>query len=123
MATFKPHGLHVAGPVCESLTDQETVLAEALLDVQHGLCPKAAIHPAQVKTIQRAYAVNKFDVAARQILGDGVPAVFAESGRMAEIRDAWPLGRGDFGSAGSVWDSGLAQEHCAAICRGAANRK
>jgi citrate lyase beta subunit len=85
VATFKPHGLHVAGPVCESLTDQETVLAEALLDVQHGLCPKAAIHPAQVKTIQRAYAVNKFDaLAARQILGDGVPAVFAESGRMAE---------------------------------------
>ena len=84
-ATFKPHGLYVAGPVCESLTDQATVLAEARLDVQHGLCPKAAIHPTQMASILKAYAVDIADLrAAKQVLEDGAPAVFAEMGRMAE---------------------------------------
>lgn len=85
VATFKPYGLQVAGPVCEFLEDQETVLAEARLDVQHGLCPKAAIHPAQLATIRRAYAVDIADfLAAKQVLEHDAPAVFAENGRMAE---------------------------------------
>lgn len=85
VAAFKPHGLHVAGPVCESLMDQATVLAEARLDVQHGLCPKAAIHPSQIDAIRQAYAVDMADLrAAKQVLEDGAPAVFAEMGRMAE---------------------------------------
>jgi citrate lyase beta subunit len=82
---FRPHGLHLTGPVFEYL-DRGTVLRqEVRLDLSHGLFGKSAIHPAQVPVIEEGYRVRAVDLrAAEQILSHSAPSVFRLDGAMCE---------------------------------------
>ncbi len=82
---FKPFGFSIAAPVYDFTDDPETLIAEALLDVQHGLVGKTAIHPRQIALIEAAYQVRAEDViAARAILEPNAPAVFRIGDQMCE---------------------------------------
>ncbi len=82
---FKPYGFSVAAPVYDFTDDPETLISEALLDVQYGLVGKTAIHPRQIASIEAAYQVRAEDViAARAILAPDAPAVFRIGDQMCE---------------------------------------
>ncbi len=85
LGVFKPYGLSVAAPVYDFTDDPETLISEALLDVQHGLIGKTAIHPRQIALIEAAYQVRAEDViAAKAILEPNAPAVFRIGDQMCE---------------------------------------
>jgi citrate lyase beta subunit len=85
VSVFKPYGFSVAAPVYDFTDDPETLISEALLDVQHGLVGKTAIHPRQIALIEAAYQVRAEDViAARAILEPDAPAVFRIGDQMCE---------------------------------------
>ncbi len=85
VGVFKPYGFSVAAPVYDFTDDPQTLISEALLDVQHGLVGKTAIHPRQIALIQAAYQVRAEDVmAATAILAPNAPAVFRIGDQMCE---------------------------------------
>lgn len=85
VATFLPHGFAMSAPVFEGFGDTDLLREEIERDIEHGLLTKTAIHPCQIAPIQAAYAVEPGDLgAARAVLAEDGPAVFAFGGAMCE---------------------------------------
>jgi citrate lyase beta subunit len=85
VATFRPRGFNLTGPVFEGLNRPELLARETRRDLAHGLFGKAAIHPCQVPLIEAEYAVGARDLdAAERILAADAPAVFRLHGAMCE---------------------------------------
>jgi citrate lyase beta subunit len=77
VATFLPHGFPLTAPVFDDFGDSETLNAEVVRDLDHGLVGKAAIHPYQIAGIERHYWVSRSDLeAAEAILADDAQGVF-----------------------------------------------
>lgn len=86
VTVFKPYGFSLSAPVFEYLDDPVTLQKEIQLDLAHGLTGKTAIHPEQVPTIEKAYAVEREDVEmAQSIHNSQAPAVFRMHNAMCEI--------------------------------------
>jgi citrate lyase beta subunit len=82
---FRPFGFPLTAPVFDMIDDEATLAAEVAQDVQMGLIGKTAIHPSQVKVIERGLAVSEQEIeAARQILTPRREAVFKHNGAMLE---------------------------------------
>lgn len=82
---FKPFDFHLSAPVFEFIDRMDNLENEIGLDLMNGLTCKTAIHPDQVKPIERMYRVEKQDLAAAQrILDVNSPAVFKVGGAMCE---------------------------------------
>jgi citrate lyase beta subunit len=82
---FLPFGLPVAGPVFDGLEHTPVLVEEAELDLEHGLLPKASVHPSQVQPIESVYRVEPGDLqAAERLLDEESPAVFGMNGAMCE---------------------------------------
>jgi citrate lyase beta subunit len=72
--------------VFEYLDDPATLQKEMKLDLAYGLIGKTAIHPAQVPTIESAYAVDREDYEMALSLSDTeAPAVFRMHNAMCEV--------------------------------------
>jgi citrate lyase beta subunit len=83
---FKPFGFHLSAPVFEYLNDITTLEKEIALDLAHGLTGKTAIHPEQIKLIERCYAVeNKDYEMAVKLCEKDAPAVFKMYDAMCEV--------------------------------------
>jgi citrate lyase beta subunit len=78
-------GFSLTAPVCELINQPKLLQQELVLDIEHGLVGKTAIHPTQIPIIHQALQVNASDYqAARLILNDTAPAVFSHNGAMCE---------------------------------------
>jgi citrate lyase beta subunit len=85
IVAFRPHGFELSAPVFEHLERHDVLAREVALDVAHGLFAKTAIHPAQIRAIETAYAVDYNDAAwAEAVLDPGAAAVFRFGGQMVE---------------------------------------
>jgi citrate lyase beta subunit len=85
VAAFRPFGFPLTAPVFDDFEDADTLHAEVMRDLEHGLVGKTAIHPAQVGGIERHYRVSTADMEmARRILDTDAPAVFQVDGVMCE---------------------------------------
>ncbi len=83
---FRPYGFSLSAPVFEYLNDPDTLQKEMKLDLAYGLIGKTAIHPAQVPTIESAYAVDVEDYEMAVSLNDqDSPAVFRMHNAMCEV--------------------------------------
>jgi citrate lyase beta subunit len=83
---FKPGGFEMAAPVFGYLDDRELLAREAEIDVAYGFSSKAALSPAQVDVIERAWQVDGQDYeSAQALLKSGAPAVFKLHGQMLEV--------------------------------------
>jgi citrate lyase beta subunit len=72
--------------VFEYLDDVATLQKEIKLDLAYGLIGKAAIHPAQVPTLESAYAVDREDYDMALSLSDReAPAVFRMHNALCEV--------------------------------------
>lgn len=84
-SVFKPAGFALSSPVYEVYGDPATLAREVQQDLEYGLCGKTIIHPAQLPTVLRGYAVHPHDLQeAQAILAPDAPAVFSMNGRMCE---------------------------------------
>jgi len=82
---FKPFDFNLTGPVFEGLNDATTLNREVVMDLQHGLLGKTAIHPDHVTIIENHYQVVRQDLEmAEAILDVNKPAVFGMHGHMCE---------------------------------------
>ncbi|HMU88092.1 MAG TPA: HpcH/HpaI aldolase/citrate lyase family protein [Agitococcus sp.] len=78
-------GFSLTAPVCELLQQPELLRQELVLDIEHGLVGKTAIHPTQISIIHQALQVSVEDYqAASLILKQSAPAVFQHNGAMCE---------------------------------------
>jgi citrate lyase beta subunit len=78
-------GFSLTAPVCELINQPDLLRQELVLDIEHGLVGKTAIHPTQIPIIHQALQVSVSDYqAARLILNDTAPAVFSHNGAMCE---------------------------------------
>jgi citrate lyase beta subunit len=78
-------GFSLTAPVCELINQPALLQQELILDIEHGLVGKTAIHPTQIPIIHQALQVSVSDYqAARLILNDTAPAVFSHNGAMCE---------------------------------------
>lgn len=78
-------GFSLTAPVCELLQQPELLRQELVLDIEHGLVGKTAIHPTQIAVIHQALQVSVEDYqAASLILKQSAPAVFQHNGAMCE---------------------------------------
>ena len=78
-------GFSLTAPVCELINQPKLLQQELVLDIEHGLVGKTAIHPTQIPIIHQALQVNVSDYqAAGLILNDTAPAVFSHNGAMCE---------------------------------------
>jgi len=85
VATFRPRGFNLTGPVFEGLARPELLARETRRDLAHGLFGKSAIHPSQVPVIEAEYRVAGRDLHdAERLLADDAPAVFRLHGAMCE---------------------------------------
>jgi citrate lyase beta subunit len=85
VTSFAPAGFDLSGPVCELLDAPDILAREVEIDLEHGLLGKTAIHPGQIEVIEGAMRVDPEDLgAAKQILAEDAPGVFAASNRMCE---------------------------------------
>ncbi|MDB6134985.1 MAG: hypothetical protein JWM59_3228 [Verrucomicrobiales bacterium] len=85
LEAFSAYGVRLCAPVCDRISDHETLEREVAGDMHRGLFAKTAIHPRQVHTIWQAYAPDPAEVAeARLILDPAAPAVFGSNGDMLE---------------------------------------
>ena len=85
MEAFAAQGLRLCAPVCDRMSDTETLERELVDDIQRGLFAKTAIHPRQALTIWNAYLPNPVEVdEARRILEPEALAVFGLNGDMLE---------------------------------------
>lgn len=84
VAVFVARGFSLTAPVCEHIDDLRLLKAELELDIAHGLVGKTAIHPKQIKCIQRALMVNAHDYAEALTILNSNKAVFKSQGMMCE---------------------------------------
>lgn len=85
VTTFRPHGFRLTAPVFEHLDCAELMAQEIQQDLAYGMAGKTAIHPSQVKLIDRHYRVQATEVAmALKILDSDSPAVFKMDNSMCE---------------------------------------
>ena len=85
VTTFKPYGFPLSAPVFDGFEHADVLAEEVRIDLAHGLLAKTAIHPSQIATIHREYAVSREDLqAAEQLLECNAPAVFGLNGMMHE---------------------------------------
>ncbi len=85
LEAFSAYGVRLCAPVCDRISDDETLQREIVDDMHRGLFAKTAIHPRQVNTIWSAYAPDPAETAeARLILAPDAPAVFGSNGDMLE---------------------------------------
>jgi citrate lyase beta subunit len=92
VATFRPHGWSLTGPVFERLDCPGLLARETRQDLAHGLFGKSAIHPDQVPVIEAQYRAGWRDFeTAQRILEANAPAVFRWDGSMCEpaVHRAW----------------------------------
>jgi citrate lyase beta subunit len=92
VATFRPHGWNLTGPVFERLDCPGLLAQETRQDLAHSLFGKSAIHPDQVPVIEAQYRADWRDLeAAQRILDADAPAVFQWDGSMCEpaVHRAW----------------------------------
>jgi len=83
--SFRPLGFELSSPVFEHVDSPHVLRAEVLLDLEHGLWSKTAIHPTQLTTIEDQYRVSATDRAlAQEVLATDAPAVFLSHGQMVE---------------------------------------
>lgn len=81
---FRPLGFEIAAPVVSCFGDPDMLWRELEGDVEHRLLNKTCIHPGQVATIHRAYAVTHADLSAAQAILDDQRAVLGTGSRMLE---------------------------------------
>jgi citrate lyase beta subunit len=97
---FKPYGFSLSAPVFEYLDDPLTLQREIRLDLAHGLIGKTAIHPDQVGTIEKNYAVEREDYEMALSLSDSrAPAVFRMHNAMCEV------------ATHKQWSQGILERH------------
>lgn len=85
VATFRPHGINLTGPVYEYLDDPRGLAREVRRDLAGGLFGKTAVHPAQVPVIEAEYRVSARELReAERVLDPGAAAVFRHDGAMCE---------------------------------------
>lgn len=85
VGAFAPWGFALSAPVFEAIEDPRLLADEVGRDIEHGLLPKAAVHPSQVAVIEAGQAVDADELGeARTILADTAPGVFASRGGMCE---------------------------------------
>lgn len=85
LEAFSAYGVRLCAPVCDRISDDQTLEREIVDDIHRGLFAKTAIHPRQVDAIWRAYAPDPAEIAeARLILDPDAPAVFGSNGDMLE---------------------------------------
>lgn len=85
VATFRPHGFNLSGPVFEVLGQKRLLARETRRDLEYGLFGKSAIHPEQVPVIEAQYRVPRQDLeVAEKILEPDAPPVFRLHGAMCE---------------------------------------
>ncbi|MBN9518756.1 HpcH/HpaI aldolase/citrate lyase family protein [bacterium] len=85
VATFRPHGINLTGPVYEYLDDPRGLAREARRDLAGGLFGKTAVHPAQVAVIEAEYKVTARELReAERVLDPEAAAVFRHDGAMCE---------------------------------------
>jgi citrate lyase beta subunit len=85
IATFRPVGFNLTGPVFEWLDRDKLLASETRRDVAAGLFGKSAIHPDQIPIIESAYQVNMRDLhTAEKILAANAASVFRFDGAMCE---------------------------------------
>lgn len=85
LEAFSAYGVRLCAPVCDRISNQETLEREVAEDMHRGLFAKTAVHPRQVHAIWRAYTPDPAEVAeARLILDPAAPAVFGSNGDMLE---------------------------------------
>jgi citrate lyase beta subunit len=85
VACFRPYGFNLTSPVCELLFERDILNAEVILDLEHGLFGKTAVHPDQIALIEQHYRVDANQLAsAREILSHTAAAVFQRDGAMCE---------------------------------------
>lgn len=82
---FHPYDIPLAAPVYNQLNDPGGLQREAMLDSERGLGCKAAIHPAQLIPISKAYQVNATEIdTSLQTLKPDAKAVFQYDQEMQE---------------------------------------
>ncbi|OTA16842.1 ATP synthase [Xenorhabdus vietnamensis] len=84
VAVFVARGFALTAPVCEHIDDLQLLEKELELDIAHGLVGKTAIHPRQIKYIQRALMVSAHDHAEALNILNSSKAVFKSQGMMCE---------------------------------------
>ncbi|AOM41391.1 HpcH/HpaI aldolase/citrate lyase family protein [Xenorhabdus hominickii] len=84
IAVFAARGFSLTAPVCEHIDDLKLLEKELELDITHGLVGKTAIHPRQIKCIQRAFMVSAHDYADALNILNASQAVFKSQGAMCE---------------------------------------
>lgn len=85
VATFRPHGINLTGPVYEYLDDPRGLARETRRDLAGGLFGKTAVHPAQVPVIEAEYKVSARELReAERVLDPDAAAVFRHDGAMCE---------------------------------------
>lgn len=85
VTVFKPHGFNLTAPVFEGIDFPELLQEELVIDQNHGLFGKTAIHPSQIQVIEASFRVPRQKLAeARAILEPNAPAVFKMNGAMCE---------------------------------------
>jgi citrate lyase beta subunit len=83
--TFIPYGFSLSAPVFEHLDDEQTLINEIEIDLNHGLVGKTAIHPSQISLIEGHYRVRQQDLdAAMCILSPDAAGVFKLHQSMCE---------------------------------------
>ncbi|MEE4378545.1 MAG: HpcH/HpaI aldolase/citrate lyase family protein [Candidatus Competibacteraceae bacterium] len=86
ITVFKPAGFEMAAPVLGHIDSPDLLAREVRTDVDYGFASKAALSPAQVPVIERAYRVDQRDYESAQTLLDPTaPAVFKLHGQMLEV--------------------------------------
>lgn len=81
---FAPRDFALTAPVCEIIDDPAMLATELEQDIAHGLVGKTAIHPSQVKVVNRALMVSHQDHQDAQQILEASQAVFKSHGAMCE---------------------------------------
>ena len=92
MCQLGSRGYPLTAPVFDVLDDPDTLARESRRDAAFGFVGKTAVHPDQIRVIERAFAVSREELAlARETLAPDAEAVFRRSGRMLEpaVHGAW----------------------------------
>lgn len=85
MCQLGSHGYPLTAPVFDVLDDPDTLARECRLDAEFGFVGKTAVHPAQIRIIERGFAVTEATLTlAREALADDADAVFRREGLMLE---------------------------------------
>lgn len=82
---FRPAGFELAAPVCDLISEPDTLSREVAQDIAWGFFAKTCVHPAQLGLIEEhfAQAINRQQKQANAVLNSN-GAVFKDDGQMLE---------------------------------------